>query len=47
MSHSSAADVVLRGVAKRYGSVTAVKPLDLTIAAGTLAAVHATADAEL
>jgi len=36
MSHSSAADVVLRGVAKRYGSVAAVKPLDLTIAAGTL-----------
>ena len=32
----SAADVVLRGVAKRYGPVTAVKPLDLTIKAGHL-----------
>lgn len=31
-----AADVVLKGVAKRYGPVTAVKPLDLVIPAGAL-----------
>lgn len=30
------ADVVLKGVAKRYGTVTAVKPLDLVIPSGTL-----------
>ncbi len=31
-----AAEVVLKGVAKRYGPVTAVKPLDLVIPAGAL-----------
>jgi iron(III) transport system ATP-binding protein len=31
-----AADVVLQGVTKRYGTVTAVKPLNLHIRAGTL-----------
>ncbi|OYU50181.1 MAG: ABC transporter ATP-binding protein [Rhizobiales bacterium PAR1] len=31
-----AADVRLEGIAKRYGKVTAVKPLDLVIEAGTL-----------
>ena len=31
-----AAEVVLKGVAKRYGPVTAVKPLDLVIPAGSL-----------
>ncbi|MBX9908600.1 MAG: ABC transporter ATP-binding protein [Beijerinckiaceae bacterium] len=31
-----AAEVVLKGVAKRYGPVTAVKPLDLIIPAGAL-----------
>ncbi|HUN10856.1 MAG TPA: ATP-binding cassette domain-containing protein, partial [Rhabdaerophilum sp.] len=30
------AEVRLEGVAKRYGKVTAVKPLDLTIASGSL-----------
>jgi iron(III) transport system ATP-binding protein len=32
----AAAGVVLRGVAKRYGAVTAVKPLDLAIEPGSL-----------
>ena len=36
ISTRTAASVVLQGVAKRYGPVTAVKPLDLTIGAGTL-----------
>ena len=31
-----AAEVRLQGVAKRYGAVTAVKPLDLVIKAGSL-----------
>ena len=31
-----AAEVQLRNVSKRYGNVTAVKPLDLTIPAGSL-----------
>ncbi|HYF55815.1 MAG TPA: ATP-binding cassette domain-containing protein, partial [Salinarimonas sp.] len=35
-SSRTAAEVVLQGVAKRYGAVTAVRPLDLTIPAGAL-----------
>jgi iron(III) transport system ATP-binding protein len=35
-TRKSAAEVVLRGVTKRYGSVTAVKPVDLHIKAGNL-----------
>ncbi|MBA3772629.1 MAG: ABC transporter ATP-binding protein [Ramlibacter sp.] len=34
--HESDAGVLLRGVGKRYGAVTAVKPLDLTIRPGSL-----------
>jgi len=36
LASRQAADVVLQGVAKRYGPVVAVKPLDLTIRAGEL-----------
>jgi iron(III) transport system ATP-binding protein len=35
-SGTRAAEVRLRNVSKRYGNVTAVKPLDLTIHAGSL-----------
>ena len=35
-SGTRAAEVRLRNVSKRYGNVTAVKPLDLTIPAGSL-----------
>ena len=35
-SGTRAAEVQLRNVSKRYGNVTAVKPLDLTIPAGSL-----------
>jgi iron(III) transport system ATP-binding protein len=36
VTQGSAAGVVLEGVGKRYGAVTAVKPLDLAIAPGSL-----------